>query len=83
MRQQLKDESAFLQREYPTLATKNGTPYLAKTLNQLLMRHIRDCLPDIKTRIDIKASDTQSLLNCYGHNVTDKSQTLLLECLLQ
>jgi len=38
----LKDEAAFLQRKYPTLANRNGTPYLAKTLNRLLMHHIRD-----------------------------------------
>lgn len=45
---QMKDEAAYLQRKYPTLATRNGTPYLAKTLNRLLMHHIRDCLPDLK-----------------------------------
>lgn len=44
----LKDEAGFLQSKYPTLATRNGTPYLAKTLNRLLMHHIRDCLPDLK-----------------------------------
>jgi hypothetical protein len=44
----LKDEAAFLQRKYPTLANRNGRPYLAKTLNRLLMHHIRDCLPDLK-----------------------------------
>lgn len=44
----LKDEATFLQSKYPTLATRNGTPYLAKTLNRLLMHHIRDCLPDLK-----------------------------------
>lgn len=49
---QLKDEAAYLQRKYPTLATRNGTPYLAKTLNRLLMHHIRDCLPDLKVRIN-------------------------------
>lgn len=38
----------FLQRKYPTLANRNGTPYLAKTLNRLLMHHIRDCLPELK-----------------------------------
>ena len=46
----MKDEASFLQRKYPTLATRNGTAYLAKTLNRLLMHHIRDCLPDLKTR---------------------------------
>lgn len=74
---QLKDEAAFLQRKYPTLATRNGTPYLAKTLNRLLMHHIRDCLPELKTRVNVMASQFQSLLNSYGEDVTDKSQTLL------
>lgn len=50
---QLKDESAFLQRKYPTLATRNGTHYLAKTLNRLLMHHIRDCLPDLKVKFKL------------------------------
>ncbi len=38
---QMRDEASFLQRKYPTLATRNGTQYLAKTLNRLLMHHIR------------------------------------------
>ncbi|KAL7043875.1 hypothetical protein ACKWTF_001697 [Chironomus riparius] len=75
--EQLKDEAAFLQRKYPTLATRNGTPYLAKTLNRLLMHHIRDCLPDLKTRVNVMSSQFQSLLNSYGDDVTDRSQTLL------
>lgn len=75
--EQLRDEAAYLQRKYPTLATRNGTPYLAKTLNRLLMHHIRDCLPDLKTRVNVMASQFQSLLNSYGEDVTDKSQCLL------
>lgn len=47
----LKDESYFLQRKYPSLANRNGTPYLTKTLNRLLMHHIRDCLPNLKVNI--------------------------------
>lgn len=74
---QLKDEVAFLQRKYPTLATRNGTPYLAKTLNRLLMHHIRDCLPDLKTRVNVMSTQFQSLLNSYGEDVTDRSHTLL------
>lgn len=31
----LKDEAAFLQRRYPSLANRNGTQYLAKTLNRV------------------------------------------------
>lgn len=73
----LRDEAAFLQKKYPTLASRNGTPYLAKTLNRLLMHHIRDCLPDLKTRVNVMVSQFQSLLNSYGDDVSDKSQTLL------
>lgn len=47
----LKDESTYLQRKYPSLANRNGTPYLTKTLNRLLMHHIRDCLPNLKVII--------------------------------
>ncbi|XP_026474028.1 dynamin-1-like protein isoform X2 [Ctenocephalides felis] len=73
----LKDEAAFLQRKYPTIATRNGTPYLAKTLNRMLMHHIRDCLPDLKTRVNVMVSQFQSIINSYGDDVSDKSQTLL------
>ena len=31
----LKTEEQFLQKKYPSLATRNGTPYLAKTLNRV------------------------------------------------
>ncbi|XP_045763915.1 dynamin-1-like protein isoform X9 [Maniola jurtina] len=73
----LKDEATYLQRKYPTIASRNGTPYLAKTLNRLLMHHIRDCLPELKVRVNVMISQFQSLLNSYGEDVSDKSQTLL------
>lgn len=73
----LRDEASYLQSKYPTLATRNGTPYLAKTLNRLLMHHIRDCLPDLKTRVNLMMSQFQSLLNSYGEDISDKSKTLL------
>ncbi|XP_064632895.1 dynamin-1-like protein [Lineus longissimus] len=73
----LKDESSFLQKRYPAIASRNGTPYLAKTLNRLLMHHIRDCLPELKTRVNVMAAQHQSLLNSYGEAVEDKGQLLL------
>ncbi|XP_075945482.1 dynamin-1-like protein isoform X3 [Anarhichas minor] len=72
-----RDEYAFLQKKYPSLANRNGTKHLARTLNRLLMHHIRDCLPELKTRINVLASQYQSLLNGYGEPVDDKSSTLL------
>lgn len=73
----IHDEYSFLQKKYPSLANRNGTKYLARTLNRLLMHHIRDCLPELKTRINVLATQYQSLLNGYGEPVDDKSATLL------
>ncbi|XP_051739143.1 dynamin-1-like protein isoform X5 [Ctenopharyngodon idella] len=73
----IRDEHAFLQKKYPSLANRNGTKYLARTLNRLLMHHIRDCLPELKTRINVLAAQYQSLLGSYGEPVDDKSATLL------
>ena len=77
IKEAIKDEASFLSRKYPTLATRNGTPYLAKTLNRLLMHHIRDCLPELKTRVNVMASQFQTLLNSYGAEVVEKNTTLL------
>ncbi|KAI1305909.1 Dynamin-1-like protein [Halotydeus destructor] len=73
----MKDEALFLQRKYPSFATKNGTAYLSKTLNRLLMHHIRDCLPELKTRVNLMISQFQQLLHSYGEAVDDQGQTLL------
>uniref|UniRef100_A0A674PCY7 Dynamin-1-like protein n=1 Tax=Takifugu rubripes TaxID=31033 RepID=A0A674PCY7_TAKRU len=73
----IRDEHAFLQKKYPSLANRNGTKYLARTLNRLLMHHIRDCLPELKSRINVLAAQYQSLLNSYGEPVGDQSATLL------
>uniref|UniRef100_W5LYA6 Dynamin-1-like protein n=1 Tax=Lepisosteus oculatus TaxID=7918 RepID=W5LYA6_LEPOC len=73
----IRDEHAFLQKKYPSLANRNGTKYLARTLNRLLMHHIRDCLPELKTRINVLSAQYQSLLSSYGEPVEDKSATLL------
>ncbi|XP_064175248.1 dynamin-1-like protein isoform X3 [Anguilla rostrata] len=73
----IRDEYAFLQKKYPSLANRNGTKYLARTLNRLLMHHIRDCLPELKTRLNVLAAQYQSLLAGYGQPVGDKSAALL------
>uniref|UniRef100_A0A671V8L8 Dynamin-1-like protein n=1 Tax=Sparus aurata TaxID=8175 RepID=A0A671V8L8_SPAAU len=73
----MRDEQAFLQRHYPSLASRAGSRYLAKTLSRLLMHHIRDCLPDLKTRVTVLNAQYQTRLNSYGQPVEDHSATLL------
>ena len=36
------------------------------------MHHIRDCLPELKTRVNVLIAQFQSLLNSFGEPVEDK-----------
>ncbi|XP_048837649.1 LOW QUALITY PROTEIN: dynamin-1-like protein [Brienomyrus brachyistius] len=72
-----RDEQAFLQRHYPSLASRCGSRFLARTLSRLLMHHIRDCLPELKTRVTVLTSQYQARLSSYGQPVEDHSATLL------
>ena len=47
----LDTEAAFFAAHYPSLKQRCGTTYLAKTLNKLLLHHIRNSLPDLRLRI--------------------------------
>ncbi|KAI9502977.1 Dynamin central region-domain-containing protein [Coemansia spiralis] len=56
---------------YRTIQQHCGTTNLAKVLNQLLMHHIRDHLPSIKTKINALISQTEQELSSYGRMTTD------------
>ena len=51
---------------YRNMANRCGTQFLAKSLNQTLMAHIRDRLPDIKARLNTLMGQTQQELASYG-----------------
>jgi dynamin 1-like protein len=51
---------------YRNIASRCGTQFLAKTLNQTLMAHIRERLPDIKARLNTLMGQTQQELASYG-----------------
>ena len=36
------------------------------------MHHIRDCLPELKTRVNVLIAQFQSLLNTFGEPIEDK-----------
>ncbi|XP_040565884.1 dynamin-1-like protein isoform X2 [Lepeophtheirus salmonis] len=73
----VKDEEAFLKRKYFKLASRNGSVYLGKTLNRLLMCHIKTCLPEIRARINSMTLHYDSLLKSYGDDIFDQSAILL------
>ncbi|KAI0109616.1 Dynamin central region-domain-containing protein [Nemania sp. FL0031] len=64
----LKAEAEFFRHHpaYRNIAARCGTQFLAKTLNQTLMTHIRERLPDIKARLNTLMGQTQQELASYG-----------------
>jgi dynamin 1-like protein len=72
---------------YRNIAHKNGTQYLAKALNQVLMNHIRDKLPDMKARLNTLMGQAQQELNSFGDAAAfgDKNQqgALILRLMTQ
>ncbi|KAJ1992625.1 Dynamin- GTPase protein [Dimargaris cristalligena] len=64
----LKFEREFFRKEpvYRAIANRCGTSHLSKILNQVLMNHIREKLPDIKTKINALISQTEQELASYG-----------------
>jgi len=50
--QALKDEADFLRKNYPKLAHRNGTKFLAKTLGDILKTHIYKCLPNLEVSVN-------------------------------
>ncbi|KAJ2818584.1 Dynamin- GTPase protein, partial [Coemansia erecta] len=64
----LREEAEFFGGHpiYRTVQQHCGTGTLAKVLNQLLLQHIRDHLPSIKTKINALISQTEHELASYG-----------------
>ncbi|KAJ3484970.1 hypothetical protein NLI96_g5282 [Meripilus lineatus] len=68
MQAALDSETEFFKSHhaYRNIAHKNGTKYLARSLNQVLMNHIRDKLPDMKARLNTLMGQAQQELNTFG-----------------
>ena len=64
----LKAEKEFFENHasYRNKASYCGTPYLARKLNLILMLHIKQTLPDIKTRISTSLAKYQQELDQLG-----------------
>ncbi|CCH43129.1 hypothetical protein BN7_2676 [Wickerhamomyces ciferrii] len=66
---------------YRTISNRCGTRYLAKLLNQTLMNHIREKLPDIKAKLNTLMGQTEQELASYGdanlYNKEDRGALIL------
>jgi dynamin 1-like protein len=64
----LKAENDFFRQHpsYRAIASRCGTQYLSKQLNQILFNHIKDKLPELRTKLSSLISQTQHDLAQYG-----------------
>lgn len=64
----LKKEQLFFKEHaaYRSMLNRCSTPTLSRMLNQILMHHIRDCLPDIKNRITGMMIDINQEIDALG-----------------
>ncbi|CAO3633085.1 unnamed protein product [Cunninghamella blakesleeana] len=67
----LKTENSFFTQHlsYRAIAPRCGTQYLSKQLNQILFNHIKDKLPELRTKLSSLISQTQNELAQYGDPV--------------
>ena len=56
---------------YRTIVSKCGTTNLSRTLNQILMTHIREVLPEIKAHINNLLNNVQVNLDSLGESIDD------------
>eukprot|EP00730_Choanoeca_flexa_P008456 TRINITY_DN12490_c0_g1_i10.p1 TRINITY_DN12490_c0_g1~~TRINITY_DN12490_c0_g1_i10.p1 ORF type:complete len:834 (+),score=256.81 TRINITY_DN12490_c0_g1_i10:128-2629(+) len=60
---------------YKDIASKHGTPYLQKALNQQLTNHIRECMPALRTRLQKQVQTLESQVAEFKHyNPNDKTK---------
>eukprot|EP00605_Chrysophyceae_sp_TOSAG23-4_P002532 GSChrysophyteH1.ASY1.ANO1.2797.1 assembled CDS len=79
-----KEQMYFLKHpKYRNIPSKCGTQNLARMLNQILMLHIRDSLPDIKSKIMTMMVTVQANIDALGESTHDQGAAALGATLLQ
>lgn len=59
---------------YRPLADRMGCKYLAHYLSNMLMEHIRDCLPVIRMKVSEQLLEVKKELGSYGENARNHLQ---------
>lgn len=81
IQQAIKSEEIFLKSRYPEIASKHGTPNLAKQLNKVLMQHIAQSFPSLDMRIVELTSEFKSKLDELGSDIemneAEKMETMV------
>ncbi|CAN3356453.1 vacuolar protein sorting-associated protein 1 [Diutina catenulata] len=85
IRQALEDEKAFFENHpaYKAKAHYCGTPYLAKKLNGILLHHIKQTLPEIKSRIEMSLKKYSNELQQLGPEMSESPASIALSMITQ
>lgn len=70
-------------RAYKNKASYCGTPYLARKLNLILMMHIKNTLPDIKSRISSSLQKYSTELSQLGDSMLGNSANIVLQIITE
>jgi replication fork clamp-binding protein CrfC len=81
----LENEKNFFEnhRAYRNKSSFCGTPYLARKLNLILMMHIKQTLPDIKTRITASLQKYTQELASLGDSMLGNSANIVLNIITE
>jgi vacuolar protein sorting-associated protein 1 len=81
----LENEKNFFDnhKAYRNKSSYCGTPYLARKLNLILMMHIKQTLPDIKTRIAASLQKYQAELATLGDSILGNSANIVLNIITE
>lgn len=68
------EKSFFLNHpQYRKIAQRCGTQYLAQSLSKLLLNHIHESLPELRTKMSNLLIDAQKEMMAYGDPMLDES----------
>ena len=76
----LKQEKEFFEQHalYSSIKSRSGYPYLASTLNRVLLNTIRDTLPDLKKDLTTRLRVAQDALDELGDSQMNQSKSALM-----
>lgn len=76
----LKQERQFFETHplYSSIKSRCGYPFLAQTLNRILLTTIRDTLPDLKANLTMRLRSAQDALGELGDSQMNQSKSALM-----
>ena len=69
-------ETQFFKTSYHSIAGEHGTDYLISRLCNILMKHVKNCLPDLIRRVTEEKIKQHEILSSLGPKVEDPKLTV-------